>query len=134
MDADSAARFIRAMLTRELLDQAVRCLAVSPEPLDERLDRCSVPLAGLLRAHLETEEELALWARVQLGLAQLRAAIGEAPGDERGAGERLPVFALEATASHVVDLRDATTRRMLRAARRGPRRRRTSAARLRPRG
>ena len=109
------------MVTRDLLEQAVYQLAVGASPLRERLERSSVALAALRREDLETEEELALYARVQLGFAQLRR--DPTPG-RYAAAEEVPTFALEATASHIVDLRDITTRRMLRAARpRGQRKR-----------
>ncbi len=106
------AQVVRIMLTRERLDQAVHCLAVSTDELGERLVRSSVPLAAVTREDFESEAELALYARVQLGLSQLREI---AEGSDR-AEEAVPVFALEATASHIVDLRDATTRRLFRAA------------------
>jgi hypothetical protein len=109
------------MVTRDLLEQAVYQLAVGSGQLRERLERSSVPLAALRREDLETEEEFALYARVQLGLSQLRRA---ADAGDRGAAGHVPLFALEATASHIVELRDITTRRMLRAAgARGQRRR-----------
>ncbi len=105
------------MVTRDLLEQAVHQLAVGSGQLRERLERSSVPLAALRREDFETEEELALFARVQLGLAQLRR--GADPG-----GDDVPIFALEATASHIVELRDITTRRMLRTVKPGAQRRR----------
>ena len=107
------------MVTRDLLDQAVHHLAVGSQQLRERLERSSVPLAAVRREDLETEEELALFARVQLGLAQLRREAHPRDLLER---DGVPVFALEATASHIVELRDVTTRRMLRSG--GPRGRR----------
>jgi len=93
------------MLAHDRLDRAVRLLAVSSMPLQERLERCRISLAALTDEDFETEQERALYARVQLGLGQLRSV-----------SEDLPVFALEATASHIVDLRDATAERAMRAA------------------
>ena len=101
MAAEARERLTQIMVTHDLLAHAVRCLAVSALPLQERLDRASVPLAVLSRRNFETEEELALHARVELGLIQLRVA------------HEVPIFAMEATASHIVDLKDATTRRAL---------------------
>ncbi len=115
-EREPGAELLKILDTRNLLDQAVYCLAVGREPLHERLGRSSVPLAAVRREDLETEEELALYARVQLGLGQLREGDArEGPG--YAVADDVPVFALEATASHIVDLRDATTRRLLRAAR-----------------
>jgi hypothetical protein len=117
------AELFRILDTRDLLDQAVYCLAVGHEQLRERIARSSVALAAVRREDLETEAEHALYARVQLGLSQLRNTDIDEP-DDALIEEDVPVFALEATASHIVDLRDATTQRLLRAARdRRPRRR-----------
>ena len=101
------------MVTRDLLDQAVHSLAVGAQGLRERLERSSVPLATLRREDLASEEELSLFARVELGLSQLRR---DTPAGEDLIVDELPIFALEATASHIVELRDATTARMFRAA------------------
>ena len=106
------------LVTHDLLANAVRCLAASALPLRERLDRSSVPLAIISRRDFETEEQLALYARVELGLMQLRIA-ARRPADRHDASRgEVPVFALEATASHIVDLERATVRRALLVARR----------------
>lgn len=116
MGGETTDRVVKAMIVRDLLDQAVTYLAIGAQPLMERLERCSVPLAAISREDLETEEELALHGRVQLGLTQVRRARAASLAADPDF-EDVPVFALEATASHVVDLRDATTRRALRAVR-----------------
>jgi hypothetical protein len=95
------------MLADDRLDRAVRLLAVSEMPLLERLQRCRRLLAALEAEDFETEQQRALYARVQLGLSRLG-----------GGSEQLPVFALEAIAAHIVDLRDATAERSTRAAHR----------------
>lgn len=103
------ARIARLLATKDLLDQAVHHLSVSSESLHQRLERSSLPLAAVRPEDLETEEELALHARIRLGMSQLRRSreTGTTPVAD------VPVFALEATASHIVDLRDVTTRRIL---------------------
>jgi hypothetical protein len=110
-------RLKQIMVTHDLLVHAVRCLAVSDLPLRARLDRSSVPLAVVSRRDFETEEELAFYARVELGLTQLRAADRALARDRDASQQDVPIFALEATASHIVDLEKATTRRALLAAR-----------------
>ena len=117
MATEARERLTQIMVTRDLLADAVRCLAVSALPLRERLDRSSVPLAVLSRRDFETEEELALFARVELGLTQLRVSDVATHGDRDSALNDVPIFALEATASHIVALKDATTKRALLVAR-----------------
>ena len=104
-------RFSRMMTTRDLLDQAVVRLATAPEQLRERLER-SVELLAARREHLETEEEHALYARVQLGLRRLRPG---ASGEGARTAEDVPMIALESTASHMLELRDVSTERLLQA-------------------
>jgi hypothetical protein len=109
-----------------LLDEAVRCLAFGPRPLHERLERARRPLDTIAREDLESEAELALYARIRLGLAQIRPQRRH-PLSDGAASRTAPVFALEATASHIVDLYEVTTSRMLRAARARTRARRPRA-------
>ena len=119
MTDEAETRWTRLMVRVELLDQAVRCLALGTESLEERLALSRGPLSRIARHDLESEAELALYARVRLGLSQLPAR-----KDDRGP-EPVPVFALEATASHIVDLYEVSANRMVRAARGRPRRRGT---------
>lgn len=107
------------MALRDVLDQAVEYLALGRQPLVDRLEKASLPLAAVSGRDLESEEERALHARVELGLRQLRRVRLAARDCSLMVPPELgvPAFAFEATASHIVDLRDETSRRALRALR-----------------
>ena len=109
--ADPAERWRRLGVRVDLLDEAVRSLALGVDSLEARLAQARAPIARIAHHDLESEAELALYARVRLGLSQLPRG---GTADDR---EQLPVFALEATASHIVDLYEVTANRMVRAAR-----------------
>ncbi len=94
------------------LDETIRRLAVSTRGLEQRLERASVPLAKLRKANLETEAETALRARIEMGVKRMHRQRKQTAGQKPG--EVIPEVALEATASHIVDLYEIVAERALR--------------------
>ncbi len=113
--ADPGERWRRLSVRVDLLGQAVRCLALGGGSLEQRLADARVPIARIAQRDLESEAELALYARVRLGLSRLPS--GEQRSCSADTRQQVPVFALEATAAHIIDLYEVTANRVVRAAR-----------------
>jgi hypothetical protein len=91
----------RPFTTREVLDEAVRCLAVSSRPIAERVEAARVVISASLSASdfSETEDRELLNAILTFG------DLGER--DERGAPKKaLSDVTAEKLACDILDLRD----------------------------
>ena len=108
---------------REVLDAAVRCLALGSGCVRQRMQTASaLLLRGLTRNDLPDDQERERFDLIQLALIELELL-------DRGVGPRLqpgsePDPAAEAIATQIADLRDAVTARTIREARRDATRRR----------
>jgi hypothetical protein len=99
--------------TREVLDSAVRCLAVSPAGLMERLSSSgAILLSGLSHEDLVDPEDCELFDQIQVGLMRL-GVTGHASSAPDVA---LPTGNLAALANEIVDLRDTLMGRAIREA------------------
>jgi hypothetical protein len=99
--------------TREVLDSAVRLLAVSPAGLLERLSSCGALLiGGLSHEDLADPEDRELFDRIQKGLGGLGVS-----GHTSSVPDVAPSAAdLEAIADEILDLRDTIMGRAIREA------------------
>lgn len=91
---------------RDVLDTAVRCLAVSATPLSERLNVAGiVVLTGLSRDDFDEPEDQGMFDRIARELSEL----SEGEGLESAGAARL-----EELAGDIVDLRDTLMGRAIR--------------------
>jgi hypothetical protein len=99
---------------RDVLDEAVRRLAISPMPLPDRLSMAGEALrAGLTRRDFVEREDRRLFERIVEALGELQDS-SETEMRRRGEG------VLEELARDVVDLRDAVIGRAIRRSSRPP--------------
>ena len=92
---------------RDVLDSAVRALAVGPGPIVDRVRVAgSLISGGLSRADFLDEEDLALFDRILLGFLELDLIFEEAGGTAAAEVQRV-------LASDIVDLRDGLAGRAM---------------------
>lgn len=97
--------------SREVLDGAVRRLALGAGPIRGRVQMASaVLLRGLARDDLADGEDQELFERIQLALMEL-----ERLGDRDPGAEPAPDPAVQAIAAQIVELRDTVTERAIEA-------------------
>ncbi len=92
------------LLLRDVLDEAIRCLAVSGAPLRERLRAAGSVLRRLSRADFVDREDFELFEQIGAALTTVGAAPGDDPLD--GPAMETSDALLERVAGDVVDLRD----------------------------
>jgi hypothetical protein len=100
---------------RETLDEAVRNLAVSPGPIQERLGTSGmIILAGLSPTDFASSEDRELFNQIQEALADTSS-----PGDVDGRAvtDQMSEATAEEIASDILDLRDTAMGRAIRNAR-----------------
>jgi hypothetical protein len=98
---------------RDVLDEAVRCLAVGTGSQEQRLVASGkVLLAGLSREDFSEDEDRELFDRVGACLNELHRR--RAQGPRVMAVQRVVDLAAESLASDIVDLRDTVMGRALR--------------------
>jgi hypothetical protein len=87
----------KSVYTRDVLDEAVRCLALSSGPiLDRVLGAGEILTSGLCRSDLPDREDRELFERIELTLAALRDDDVDNVSD----------VTVDATAVDILDLRD----------------------------
>lgn len=102
--------------TREVLDSAVRCLAVSRAGLLERLQASAVILFGQLsRADLGDPEDRALFDQIQVGLTGLELS----SQSSQTAEDPAVATGMEHIANEILDLRDTIMGHAIREAAKG---------------
>jgi hypothetical protein len=112
------------LATRDVLDAAVRCLAVSPEPLAARAEAAVAAISsGLPTRAVADSEERELLRRI---LASTGLACAARPGGRESSGREMSDATAQIVASDIVDLRDTVMGRAIRSARTSTRDRRLS--------
>ncbi len=103
--------------SREVLDDAVRCLALGTGGIRGRVEMAgAIVLRGLSREELPDGEQRERFERIELALGELEPADRRVGSDAEMVADADP--GAEAIAAQILDLRDTLTERAIRGARR----------------